>query len=376
MFEPRFSIPPKMAKRLMEIQEANTVVEYLPLPGNVLQEMQRESAINRVILSTKIEGSRLSERQMRKALQVGQRSSAEQEVVNLSKAMDFLDRCAERRLPITEELIKQLHAIIRVIPGGKRPAQSGYRTVQNKVADERTGVIVYLPPEPRDVPTLMEDLVAWVNRPETQDIPAPIQAGIFMWQFLTIHPYVDGNGRTARALATYLLRQHDLWLKGLFVLESYYDRNLDGYYKNLQMGLPHNYYFGRNDADLTPWLDFFIDGLAEVFREAAELVRSKSLSFMAVEPDLLRRLDPSQRVVFAQMAFRTPVLTTSDLAKLLNLRDRTVRERLKRWIAEGFLRPRDEHAKRIRSVVLTEGYEELAQAVREDPERYRYLLGD
>ncbi|WP_052300542.1 Fic family protein [Kyrpidia tusciae] len=193
---------------------------------------------------------------------------------------------------------------------------------------------------------------------------------------MTIHPYVDGNGRTARALATYLLRQHDLWLKGLFVLESYYDRNLEGYYKNLQMGLPHNYYFGRNDADLTPWLDFFIEGLAEVFREAAELVRRKSLSFMAVEPDLLRRLDPSQRVVFAQMAFRTPVLTTSDLAKLLNLRDRTVRERLKRWIAEGFLRPRDEHAKRIRSLVLTEGYEELAKAVREDPERYRYLLGD
>lgn len=58
-------------------------------------------------------------------------------------------------------------------------------------------------------------------------------------------------------------------LKGLFVLENFYDRNLAEYYRRLQLGLHHNYYFGRNEADLTPWLEFFIDGLAEVFEEAA-----------------------------------------------------------------------------------------------------------
>lgn len=125
---------------------------------------------------------------------------------------------------------------------------------------------------------------------------------------------MDGNGRTARALVTYILRQHGLWLKGLFILESYYDRHLDGYYRNLQMGLHHNYYFGRNDADLTPWLSFFIDGLAEVFQKADELVKEKSQSYLAVEPELLRKLNPEQKTIFAQLAFKSPVLTTSDIA--------------------------------------------------------------
>lgn len=75
---------------------------------------------------------------------------------------------------------QKLHTIIRVISRGRRPTISEYRTEQNAITDQRTGKIVYLPPEPHDVPALMEDLVAWVNHPETQQIPASIKAGIFM----------------------------------------------------------------------------------------------------------------------------------------------------------------------------------------------------
>jgi Fic family protein len=238
-----------------------------------------------------------------------------------------------------------------------------------------TGALVYMPPEPNDVPVLMEDLIAWINQPEQQQLPAPIKAGIFMWQFLTIHPYMDGNGRTARALATYILRQEGLWLKGLFILETYYDRHLEAYYRNLQMGLHHNYYFGRNDADLTQWLSFFVDGLAEVFQEAAELVKAKSQSFMAVEPELLRKLDPEERVLFAQMAFKNPELTTTEIGKILILADRSVRERIKKWMDKGFIKPRDEEAKRIRSITLTDEYEKLAETIRANVDQYRYLLG-
>lgn len=374
MFEPKYTITPQMAKKMMDIQAANTLVEQLPIPANILAELQKESSIQRVVLSTKIEGTRLDERQLREALQKSRVTSEEQEVVNLYKAMEYLDQCAARRLPITEDLIKKLHAIIRVISGGRRPTISEYRTQQNKVAEERSGALVYLPPEYKDVPILMEDLVAWVNQPEQQQLPAPIKAGIFMWQFLTIHPYMDGNGRTARALATYILRQHGLWLKGLFILESYYDRHLEGYYKNIQMGLHHNYYFGRNNCDLTPWLSFFIDGLAEVFQEAAELIKARSQSFMVVEPDLLRKLDNEQKTIFTQLAFKSTVLTTTEIGKLLGLGDRSVRERIKKWISDGFIRPRDEEPIRVRSIILTQEYEELAEEIRKNAEQYRYLL--
>jgi len=160
----------------------------------------------------------------------------------------------------------------------------------------------------------------------------------------------------------------------LFVLESFYDRNLKEYYKNLQMGLHHNYYSGRNDCDLTIWLEYFILGLAEVFGEAASIVEEKSLEYTIVEPDLIRVLDPHQRIVFAHMAFQVNWASTSDLRRWLNLSPRTIRAKVKKWIAEGFILPRDSDSQRIRAVVLTPKYQALAEEIRKEPNRYRYLL--
>ncbi|MHB9144511.1 MAG: Fic family protein [Symbiobacteriia bacterium] len=362
-----------MALNLMLIQRSASTVEFLPLPSSVLKELQRQSRETTVILSTKLEGNDLDEREKRAALYAKRASAQEQEVYNLMRAAEVLDEWDERQLPITEEFIKKLHAIIRVIPYGRRPQLSQYRTQQNQVGT-RNQAGFYLPPAWEDVPRLMEDLVAWVNSAAILTIPAPLRAGVVMYQFLTVHPYLDGNGRAARMLATYILRRAGLGLKGLFSLESYYDRNLRGYYANLQMGLPHNYYDGRNDPDLTPWLEFFVAGLAEVFQETATVVEARSSQYMAIEPELLRRLDPHQRMVFAQLAFKFNWMTTTDLRSLLGLSDRTIRDKVKRWIKEGFLSPKDEHSERVRSVALGAEYRDLAESVRREPERYRYLL--
>jgi hypothetical protein len=140
------------------------------------------------------------------------------------------------------------------------------------------------------------------------------------------------------------------------------------------MGLHHNYYFGRNDPDMTPWVVFFVTGVAEVFDDAAQIVQEKSREYMAVEPELLRGLDPQQRLVFAQLAFKFDWVSTTDLRNLLDLSDRTIREKVKIWIGQGFLAPRDQAAERIRSVTLGSAYQGLAQQVRTEPERYRFLL--
>ncbi|MDA8228470.1 MAG: Fic family protein [Desulfitobacterium hafniense] len=373
MYNPRFTITNTMAQNLMKIQKASILVENLPLPSSILDTLRKESREETVILSTKLEGNTLDEQAKREALYLQNTSGEQQEVYNLMKAIDYLDECEERQLPITEGFIRKLHAIIRVINHGRRPRQSEYRTEQNQVG-KRNQPNWYLPPEPQDIPILMEDLVAWVNSPNTQVIPAPIKAGVVMWQFLTIHPYMDGNGRTARMIATYILRLGGFGLKGLFVLESFYDRNLKEYYKNLQMGLQHNYYYGRNDCDITQWLEFFISGLSEVFVEAAKLVEEKSKEYTTVEPELIRILDPNQRIVFTKLAFQYSWASTSDLRNWLNLSDRTIRDKVKKWIDSGFIMPRDSDGQRIRSIVLAPEYQSLAQEIRLEPERYRYLL--
>lgn len=372
MFQPKLAITVKMTNKLLEIQQASTIIESLPLPADILEKLKQDAKETTVLLSTKMEGNDLEDEQKRKALYQPGNNDKEQEVYNLMKAIEFLDDSERRRLPITEEWIKKLHAIIR-ISHGRRPKQSEYRTEQNQVG-VRNQSDFYLPPEYTDVPVLMEDYVAWLNSPEARDLPAPIRAGIAMWQFLTIHPYMDGNGRTARMIATYILRQGHFGLKGLFVLENFYDRNLNEYYKSLQMGLSHNYYFGRHEADLTPWIEYFLGGLAEVYMQAAKIVQEKNAELLRVEPERIRKLDIQQRQVFRQLIFKQDEITKKELMLLLNIGDRTAGDKIKSWIADGFLQPKDPEAERIRSIILSDEYEELAQEIRQHPNQYTYLL--
>ncbi len=373
MFQPIYRITPRMVSDLTKTQEAQTIVSLLPLPASILLELQKESKEQTILLSTRMEGNSLPESEARAAIYTSKESHEEQELFNLMRALQEIEKWEERQLPITEERIKELHAIIRVIPGGRRPKYSEYREEQNQVG-RRNQAGFYLPPEPQDVPDLMEDLVAWVNAPEQMSLAAPIKAGIFMYQFLTIHPYMDGNGRTARMFATYILRRGGLGLKGLFVLERYYDKNLDAYYKNLQMDMHHNYYFGRNAADVTHWLEFFISGVATVFYDAAQIVTRKSQEYTSVEPVGLRKLNAEQRMVFGVLAFRRDSLSTSELRALLGISDRTLRERLKNWIESEFLVPKSEGAQRVRSVMLGTQYREIAESIQDEAEKYRYLL--
>jgi len=96
----------------------------------------------------------------------------------------------------------------------------------------------------------------------------PIRAGIAHYQFATIHPHYDGNGRTARLLTALILHQGGYDLKGVYSLDEYYARNLGDYYEALTIGPSHNYYAyyaGRADSDITKWVDYFCEGVADSF---------------------------------------------------------------------------------------------------------------
>ena len=116
----------------------------------------------------------------------------------------------------------------------------------------------------------MAALVEWVTRAEKEGLPVPLIAGLAHYQFVTIHPYYDGNGRTARLLATFILHRGGYGLNGFFSLEEHHARDLEGYYRSLAVHPHHNYYEGRRDADLTPWLEYFARTLAGVFTAAKD----------------------------------------------------------------------------------------------------------
>jgi Fic family protein len=129
---------------------------------------------------------------------------------------------------------------------------------------------------------LMRELVDWLSTSEASELPAPIRAAILTHRFLSIHPFNGGNGRTGRLLATAELWRSGYRMRGFFSFDEYFNAERDRYYRNLQMGLPVDFYDGRNDHDHTPWLVYFVETMA---RAASELqAKAKSL-YKAASPE-------------------------------------------------------------------------------------------
>ena len=335
---PRYTLTPAIARALMDIEAARAVVEHTPLPPAAEAELRRLARIRSTHYSTRIEGNRLTLAEAQQVIegepaQFHGRERDVSEVKNYWNALLRVEEWAAKKMPFTEELIQRLHALIEK---GGRAKPTPYRDGQNVIRDSASGAIVYLPPEAKDVPALMAALIEWANSAGKEGLPAPLIAGLVHYQFVTIHPYYDGNGRTARLLATFILHRGGYGLNGFFSLEEHHARNLEGYYRSLAVHPHHNYYEGRADADLTPWLEYFARTLAGVFTAAKDEALHYALRGAPVEPEELRRLDHRARTVLALFA-RAEQVITSQVAATLGLSDRMARLLLNTWVKDGWL---------------------------------------
>jgi Fic family protein len=354
----------------MQIEAARALVEHTTIPPAAEAELRAHARVRAVHYSTFIEGNRLTMSQAKAAiadanLQIAGRERDVSEVRNYWNALLRVEDWAQKKKPLTEELIKRLHALVEV---GPRAKPTPYREGQNAIKNSSTGALIYLPPEAEDVPSLMASLVAWAAEAERSGLPAPLIAGLVHYQFVTIHPYYDGNGRTARLLATFILHKGGYGLNGFFSLEEHHARDLPGYYQALTTHPHHNYYFGRSEADLTPWLEYFISTLAVVF-EAVRLTAQKcAFEGRQAEPEELRRLDHRERVVLGLFASKETV-TAPQVAAELGLSERMARNLLTDWVRDGWLEVADP-SRRARSYSLSAKYRQyigsLSAIVREE----------
>lgn len=240
----------KIVNDLLKINQAKELVDLLELPVSIEEEIKKESIAKRVHYSTKIEGNNLNLNEVKEVIENNKESHERKvlEVRNYYNALTYLNKEAENNNTITEDLILKVHNLVF---GKHLTYKNSYRKDQNVVADSLTGTIVYMPPEAKDVANLIKQMIKEFNSRDSKDIPIPIKAGILAYEFVTIHPFWNGNGRCSRLLATYILKAYHYDLKGFYVMEEFYDKNIDEYYNSLQMGLHHNFYFGRNEADIT-----------------------------------------------------------------------------------------------------------------------------
>lgn len=354
-------ITAEIATALMAIEGDRQAILELPINTEVLAGLRHTARLAATHYSTQIEGNRLTQAQVAEALHGAHfpgRERDEAEVRNYYRALEHVESLATARGPIHEVELRRVHGLVM---NGK-PTPSPYRPDQNVIRDAATGRIVYMPPEATDVPMLMRELFEWINaRLGDHDLPIPIVAAITHYQYATIHPYYDGNGRTARLLTTLLLHRTGYGLKGIYSLDEHYARDLEGYYAALTVGPSHNYYIGRAEADITGFVDYFCQSMAA----ALASIRSRAAESKVVTADArddsgeLRRLDPRRRLLLGLFRDRLTA-TTPEMADHLGLSARTVGALTRQWVADGFLEVHDP-SRKSRSYRLSPAYEHLIQ---------------
>ncbi len=261
-FSPNFNITNNITAALVKIERARGFLEAARLSEEWIFKMQAKALILEAHYTTHIEGTHLTLDQSEQLLTGHKVSGADpediRELLNYKKAFDLVADYLGSGEPIREGLIREIHK--RLVEGvrGNSAAPGEYRRVQNYVANSKTKEIIYTPPPAYQVPLMMSELIDWLKL--EQEINPVLVAGIAQFQLVHIHPFLDGNGRTARLLSTLYLYKTGYDFKRLFTISEYYDRERTNYYKAIQS-------VRENDMNMTTWLEYFVDGLATQLQE-------------------------------------------------------------------------------------------------------------
>ena len=243
------------------------------------------------------------------------------EVLNYVKVLEYIDKLSRRRgkREITEDVILKIHKINT--KGILDTWKSGhYRKVSVAVVDGY-GHIVFQPPKTKDVPKLMSEFTGWLNNKETTGIYPVLEAGIAHYEFVRIHPFVDGNGRTARALATLILYLRGFDTKRFFALDDYYNEDKSRYYAALQTVDPKT-------VDITKWLEYFIEGVAVSMAKVKKTILDFSFDKRLKDKRGQIFLNDRQMSVLKYLQ-TNPRITNRECRKLTGLSDEGVRKDLK-----------------------------------------------
>lgn len=261
-FQPKFDITNKTANYLTKIVTVKGFLDAAILSEDWISNMQNRALILEAHHTTHIEGTQLTLEQSEELLNGKTPSNTNPddviELMNYRDAFHLVSDYLDSNLPVTEGLIREIHKHLVKGVHGDSAAPGEYRKIQNYVVNSQTKEIVYTPPPAYEIQRMMKELVDYINI--TNEIHPVFISGIAQFQLVHIHPFLDGNGRSARLLSTLCLYRKGYDFKRLFTISEYYDRNRSDYYQAIQS-------VRENDMDMTEWLEYFTYALSEQMQE-------------------------------------------------------------------------------------------------------------
>lgn len=330
----------EVLKYITEIEKNRYRVSTVKVSRSVASKLRKNSKKKSSYASNKIEGNPLSEKQVDEVIDRDERKhflKPEQEVRNYFLALNYLEEKAKRKEPFSKKLILDVQ---QYVEKGASKEKIGFRGpmppgVLFAVYDSQTGNPDYIPPEYIDIPGLLDELVEYVNT--TDDHPL-IVAAIVHYQLVTIHPFEDGNGRTARLLSGYVLDINGYGFNGIGSLEEYFAYDVSEYYESIQMGLPALYYSGRNEPPHPEiWINYFLRMVQLYSNKVCEL--SEDSSFEEITGSLSYLKEKEKELLLFLMKHYKREFTPVELSRKFDVTNKTIINRLSVLAKNGFVEP-------------------------------------
>ena len=330
----------EILKYITEIDKNRYKLSAVKLTRTVVNKLRKNSKKKSSYASTKIEGNPLSQKQVDEVIENDERKhylKPEQEVRNYFLALNYLEEKAKKKEKFSIKLILDVQKFVEKGASKEKIGLRGQMPpgILFAVYDSQSDNSDYIPPEYVDIPELLEELADYVNT--TDDHPL-IVAAVVHYQLVTIHPFEDGNGRTARLLSGYILDINGYGFNGVGSLEEYFAYDVEEYYDSIQMGLPALYYSGRdNPPHPELWINYFLRMVLLYSSKVCELSESESgeeldgsLSYLkSKEKELLLFLIKSYKREF------TPL----EVSKEFGATNKTIINRLSTLVKNGFVVP-------------------------------------
>lgn len=276
MFNPKYTISNRLLANIKRISEIISELNNRNFSRVILLDMERRAREISAYSSTSIEGNPLPLTDVKRILKNSPENvrDSEKEVLNYNKALIELDALIKSGQEIfNTKLILQIQQTIT------KGLIEDYRCGKIRqepvfVNNPKTRQTVYLPPDHQEVEKLLKELFVYLDKNKNIIDPL-ILAGIFHKQFVVIHPFVDGNGRTTRLATKMLLAKMGLNTFYLFSFENYYNQNVSRYFQ--EVGVLGDYYEIKDKIDFSSWLEYFTDGIIdELLRVTKELEKENN----------------------------------------------------------------------------------------------------
>lgn len=345
-FTPNFNITPTIASALEDIDRQRWLIDNMLLMPKHEAWLRREVQVKRASGTTRIEGARLNEEAVSMLMNRGpggKTTEDEKANINALAAYEFIDYLSDQSdIPIDELAIRELNR--QFMRGAAETLTPGvYRKGQNSVGN-------FAPPDQGNVPSLMRTFALWLRQDDSEIHPI-LKEGIAHIHFVAIHPFWDGNGRTARGLSTLILQRSEFGFRKLLSLESHLYGIRDDYFSAIERTLGVRY---SSEYDSTKWLEFSVIA----FRKDAQALVAELTEWHRMMERFHKKFSEigitSRQVDGIAFAVQVGQITRSDYMEIAGVSSATASRDLAQLVEKGVMIPEGNTRTRIYRVAQTE----------------------